>query len=410
MIAGDFNMVCSITDRWNVLGNTLSGEERQYWENTTLKFDIVDVSPNTGITWTNNQSGANFRAARLDRFYCSNDLVKDFLSMEDKALNSINISDHKPVMLDCNSQINPHRVGWLHVDQSLFKLNSVKKSIMDIFLTAFSTFRSIAKAWASAVSNSQTCLRQFKHQANTIRAKKRQSISNEIQKLHNSLLPDNPPTPELISLNNELRLEELLEAQRALVFTREFWAGKIDKPNQDMFRLLKQKQAKDTVPNLINDIGDTLTEPQDNLNYVFDFYNTIFGSCPSTNTQKTQARANIARVREHTINDFMRSSLDAPITLEEIKQSMLSLANGKSPGIDGLPNEFYKTYCTFLAPFLLMVWHESLHFRALPTCVNTGVVKLIHKRGSRNRLNNWRPMWRRSKRYAALSFARGEPG
>ena len=45
--------------------------------------------------------------------------------------------------------------------------------------------------------------------------------------------------------------------------------------------------------------------------------------------------------------------LEAPITLEEIKQAVAGMPNQKSPGLDGLPIEVYKRYGEVLLPELL---------------------------------------------------------
>ena len=63
-----------------------------------------------------------------------------------------------------------------------------------------------------------------------------------------------------------------------------------------MFHLLKQqKQARELVPNLVNDKGDTLTSKEDNLDYVFNFYSDIFASTPIHSVQKTNARAQVSQ-------------------------------------------------------------------------------------------------------------------
>ena len=73
-------------------------------------------------------------------------------------------------------------------------------------------------------------------------------------------------------------------------------------------------------------------------------------------------------------------------------QDIDSLKAGKSPGLDGLPAEFYKTFREVLIQPLLKVWREALKFKALPISLNAGVIKLIHKRGPKELLSNWRPI------------------
>ena len=389
ILLGDFNMVTSIEDRWNGIGTCLSGQEKVSWDYLADHLDIIDMTTSTNMTWANHQSGSNYRSARLDRFYCTPDIFSNYVSIEAQVLHSISISDHKPVLLECSHHTSFTRSGWFHADQSLFKFEAVKNCIESIFDKAFHDYPSPAKAWHCAVKDTQICLREFKQKMTNIRTRKRRDLTQRIQQLSSSTLP---PTEEILILQKDLKLEELLEAQKALVFTREFWAGKIDKPNKNMFHLLKQKQARDKVPNLIDHQGNLCSNEGENLDCAFNFFNNIFGSTPLHSPDKTNARAKIALTRKKTVTDAMKVKLDAHVTLDEIKDSILTLANGKSPGIDGLPNEFFKTYVSFLAPNLLLVWKESVRYGALPTCINTGVVKLIHKRGEKNKLDNWRPI------------------
>ena len=58
-----------------------------------------------------------------------------------------------------------------------------------------------------------------------------------------------------------------------------------------MFHHLKQKQAQDRVPNLISDKGEFLDEPEDNLEFVFNFYNNIFGTSSPNSDSKTNAKS-----------------------------------------------------------------------------------------------------------------------
>lgn len=46
--------------------------------------------------------------------------------------------------------------------------------------------------------------------------------------------------------------------------------------------------------------------------------------------------------------------LEVPITEREIREVILLMSNGKSPGYDGLPAEYYKEYIDILGPVLLV--------------------------------------------------------
>lgn len=64
---------------------------------------------------------------------------------------------------------------------------------------------------------------------------RRMMIKNNIAALELLSDPNSPPTPEVLDLKRRLREEELLSTRNSILWTRDFWAGKIDKPNKHMF-------------------------------------------------------------------------------------------------------------------------------------------------------------------------------
>lgn len=52
--------------------------------------------------------------------------------------------------------------------------------------------------------------------------------------------------------------------------------------------------------------------------------------------------------------------LDGPVTETEIGKSALGMTNGKSPGLDGFPVEYYRQFIGILAPILEEVHNELM--------------------------------------------------
>ncbi len=49
-----------------------------------------------------------------------------------------------------------------------------------------------------------------------------------------------------------------------------------------------------------------------------------------------------------SLSASQRDMLEAPFTLEELSEAVKQAANGLSPGLDGLPYEFYKAMLPFV--------------------------------------------------------------
>lgn len=93
---------------------------------------------------------------------------------------------------------------------------------------------------------------------------------------------------------------------------------------------------------------------------------------------------------EKTVED--NGFLSQGFTLTELNQCLNSFKSGKSPGIDGLPIEFYLTFWDILASDLLTVFTDFSRLDRLPDSFRIGIVTLIHKGKDKTDLKNWRPI------------------
>lgn len=80
--------------------------------------------------------------------------------------------------------------------------------------------------------------------------------------------------------------------------------------------------------------------------------------------------------------------LDIPISLEEMENAVLSLANDKAPSPDGLPAEFYKHNLEWIGPELLELYEDSFNQGSLGADINRGVIKLLPKDGDKTQVKN----------------------
>lgn len=95
-----------------------------------------------------------------------------------------------------------------------------------------------------------------------------------------------------------------------------------------------------------------------------------------------------ARVEEEDKKDC-----DEEIKEEEIIQAIESLKSKKSPGIDGIVNEFYKIFKNEISKILKEVYDEIFKKKELDQRMSMGLMKLIYKRkGDKKSLKNYRPI------------------
>lgn len=83
----------------------------------------------------------------------------------------------------------------------------------------------------------------------------------------------------------------------------------------------------------------------------------------------------------HTLNHDNKTRLDEPISQGEIAAAISSLHSGKSPGSDGFPAEFFKTFSSLLSPHLCLVLSDSFKQGKLPATLYEACISLIVKKG-----------------------------
>ena len=81
------------------------------------------------------------------------------------------------------------------------------------------------------------------------------------------------------------------------------------------------------------------------------------------------------------------------MTLGECANVIKSMPNGKSPGSDGYPIEFFKTFWNQIGPFLVKSFNYAFKTGCLSVSQRRGVITLIPKEGKDEEfLKNWRPI------------------
>ncbi|GBG85669.1 hypothetical protein CBR_g40401 [Chara braunii] len=88
-----------------------------------------------------------------------------------------------------------------------------------------------------------------------------------------------------------------------------------------------------------------------------------------------------------------RLSLDRPITLEELAQTLRVMATGKAPGRNGLSVEFFRCCWDALGPPLVEVYNKVLVGECLGAAMTHGVIALMFKKGDKTNVRNYRPIF-----------------
>ena len=113
-----------------------------------------------------------------------------------------------------------------------------------------------------------------------------------------------------------------------------------EKASKLLARQLKKQDASFIIPAIKNTNGELVTGTRD-INEVFnDFYVKLYQS-----EVDPSGDMNIPKLSEGQV-----AQMEGAITEGEVRDAISLLKIGKSPGLDGLPVEYYKEYIDILAP------------------------------------------------------------
>ena len=83
---------------------------------------------------------------------------------------------------------------------------------------------------------------------------------------------------------------------------------------------------------------------------------------------------------------------EGKITTDECDQVIKELKLNKSPGLDGLPGEFYKILWPYFGKYLVEVFNECFDNDELSHSQKQSVITLIFKKRNKEELKNYRPI------------------
>lgn len=95
----------------------------------------------------------------------------------------------------------------------------------------------------------------------------------------------------------------------------------------------------------------------------------------------------------HALHPAHLESLNSPITSAELISAIIASKSGKIPGLNGLPNEYFKTFKSILSYSLLNTFHPIIVKKHPPKEILKATVITIAKPGkSPDILSNYHPI------------------
>lgn len=163
------------------------------------------------------------------------------------------------------------------------------------------------------------------------------------------------------------------------------WAREGDAPTAFFFKRVREKQQEDNISGIRNNEGHWETDLQKVGAILTRDLKSVSGKCECMSMEKQFSRERLLGnvCKAITVEDYARC--EAPFTAVEIYLAVQALPKGKSPGIDGIPKEFYQQFWGTVKYDVVRMCNEAWSCTQLTHNVNVGLIRLIPNSAARER-------------------------
>ena len=194
--------------------------------------------------------------------------------------------------------------------------------------------------------------------------------------------------------NLNCELEKIIEqrTQGAILRSRTRWHNEGEKNTKYFLSLEKRHHKQSTISRLKKNENEFAISDKEILTECEAFYKDLYSS-------KIQAGSipldtdHFFQENDTVLNKEESDSIEGLLTDAECIAALKDMGNGKSPGNDGLPSEFYKTFWSDISEPLLKALNYGFEIGQLSVSQRRGIIKLIPKKSEElYYIRNWRPL------------------
>jgi len=404
IIVGDFNTVQNAKlDRAGRNPAVYHPNAQQKINDLMFALELVDVwrykHPNTvRFTWRRGK-----QASRLDYFLVSFSLLADISNV--RILDRLK-SDHKIISLHIQTVKHPRGRNYWKFNQTLLTdVNFQQKT--EEFIDEFFRFNTGTSDPLTVWDTFKCCFRG--HTISFASKKRKEFISKEndikkhIEKLNEKLDETDEPSQtvldELSSLQSELEILYEQKSDQMFYKQRADWMEFSDRCTKQFLDLGRRNSSKKNVINLKTTDGENIQDPKRAIEEIKSFYHSLYSfSDPPKDLDDENCEPFFPGDLHVHLDTEQKNSCEGLITEKELWEAIDSFKEGKTPGIDGIPVEVYKTFFRNLKNPMLHLFNHAYESGNLSDSQKEGLITLLLKQDSNGEykdptaLNNWRPL------------------
>ena len=396
-MGGDFNFVEN-TKLDKIGGNPNKGTEGLFQSNNIKQaYNLIDPyrslnKYDCSYTWSNNTIGVK---TRLDRFYIN----KNFLENVIETLNSnFNVSDHVGVILKLSEKDknNFHTgKGVWKFNNSLLNDHNFNSEIENFCTTKIGDNNVKNWTWWEDVKIKFKEI-AIKHSVKKVKDKRQQlrDLEDGIKQLDALELSANDDLKTTITCE-----KNLLKNKIDTIYRENFLGACIrskceslknnENPSSKFLRIEVLNNKKMLLKGVKNENGELSTNSDQTLTNCELYYKNLYNFEENNNELSDCFTTDLPQIPSD-----IKNYCEGNIHTEEMKISLYSMKNGKSPGSDGLTNDFYKKFWHLMGEIFTYIVNSMMNNEnELCPTMRLGMIRLFKKSSKDPKdLKNYRPI------------------
>ena len=254
-------------------------------------------------------------------------------------------------------------------------------------------------------------LRSLEKRWKTLNTESANSVTEEVTRAENQYLEQKKHTEELFHLHRAEKRPSIIDKCKggSTQARKNFWSyvSPSKKQNSDISAVIN------SVSGVVHcNLDEIKTETEKHLLGVFDgsydkvekaavvqdhtYSSKHRSKIPEVTADHSYSQAHTARLPKHNSNSELETDpagwLEAEFNTVEVKKVIMRLKNGKAKGWDNIPNEALKNLPDEMIEMITLLFNKIKASGSLPAGWNRGRITLVHKKGLRELLSNYRPI------------------
>lgn len=187
---------------------------------------------------------------------------------------------------------------------------------------------------------------------------------------------------------DEIAALDRSDAIGARVRSKIQWAEEGEMSSLFFFCMERKRAPESWIPAMRLPDGSLVSDIDGICKSSVDYYSSLFSAGHTDPETQKSLLAGLSL----KLPDDARLSCEGLLSIQEVHAALVGLSQGRSPGSDGLPMEFYLTFWDTIGPDLTDVLKDSWRKGHLSLSQRTVLITLIFKKGDRLEHKNWRPI------------------